>query len=177
MKRALPYLCLALWATWLFALQGLLAASGAAGAWVPDFGVALVVALAARSALGRALGAALVVALARAALSADPTAALFLGYALVALCAAAIAGVVCVERAVPGAFLAGLGGAWLAFLLPAAAELRSGAVVGEVWPRVLTTAAATALVALLLGGRLRALPGLGPLWQEEGRWLLAARGR
>jgi len=179
-RRFVPYLCLALWSTWLFALQGWWAAGRAPGGLVPDLGVVLLLGIAARTDGARARRVALVIALSRAALSADNPAALVLAYLAVALIAAPIAATLDLDRPWLRALLAALGGGAIALWLPFAADLRaplpagvepSGGSLG--WP----VALATAVVALALSKALRALPGLGPLWREEGSWELAARGR
>ena len=178
--RLLPYLCVALWGTWLFAVQGWWAAGHAHSGLVPDLGAVLLLAIAARCELQRTLWVALVLGLARAAQSADPAAAILLGYLLLALAVAPVAATLDLDRPWLRAMLGALGGAALARWLALCADLRAPSTflsAAEQGPGSWYVGLATAAVALVIGRRLRHLPGLGPLWREEGPWQLAARGR
>lgn len=176
----LPYLCVALWGTWLFAVQGWCAAGHVPLGLVPDMGVVLLLAIAARCELRRSLWVALVLGLARAAQSADPAAAILLGYLLLALAVAPVAATLDLDRPWLRALLGALGGAALARWLALCADLRTPSTFlssQELGSGAWNVGLATAVVALVIGRRLRHLPGLGPLWREEGPWQLAARGR
>ncbi len=82
MRRAplLAWLLLFLYGTWLLAFQGWLARPQHLGPWTPDLGLVLLVALGARLTPPRTRIASLLVALSRAAFSADPPLALCAGY-------------------------------------------------------------------------------------------------
>lgn len=168
-RPGFAWLLLALWTVWLFALQGVGGRIAFLGAWVPDFGLLVVLGLATRVPLGRLYASAFIVALARAAVSIDPFVAVFGCYFGAALLASSLRGLVDVDRAslrVPIAALAALGtGAWLALVravqegpLPSAAETVPVAVMAG--------AVGTSLASLILGPVLLHLPGLRPLWSR-----------
>ena len=77
--RALAWVLLLVWSTWLLALQGLLAA-GPRGSWTPDLGLVLLLGLGPRLRGRRIVPAVLIVAAARIALSSDPPLAVLVGY-------------------------------------------------------------------------------------------------
>ena len=187
--RGLSWVFVAVWAAWLFTAQGALAAHVSNSEWVPDLGLAFLLALGAHVALEDAPKAALAVALARCAVSIDPPA------ASIAACAGAIAlargmrGVVEISGWVPRALLALVCGelvhAWLALvhdvrlgaevarlapLAPQSIDV-AGAFAGA-WP----TALSTALAALFFGSWLARLPGVGRLVKERS-WRVVASSR
>ncbi|HEX6886254.1 MAG TPA: hypothetical protein VF530_22965 [Planctomycetota bacterium] len=159
-----------LYALWVAALQAWLAAPARLGAWTPDLGLALLFAWAAHLRGGRGVVAALLVALGRAASSAEPPA-LLAANALAALgLFAGLARGVAIERALPRAALCGLCALGTAFVLVAArsrvlaADGPSVALEGvPLWPGALASAAACLLLAPLLAR----LPGTAPLARER----------
>lgn len=153
-----------LYAVWAVALSGLCSSRHVLGAWVPDLGLVLLFAWAARLRGSRAPLAALLVALARASFSGDPPLAVAAAMlSAVGLFLALGAGLE-VDRALLRAFLCGVG-AWLSSLLLVAA--RTLALAGDpvylsgqaLWPGAL----ATALACLLLAPLAARLAGLAPL--------------
>jgi len=158
------------YAVWLAALQGLLAAPRHLGEWTPDLGLLLLFAWAGRLPGRRGLAAALSVALARAAFGADSALALAAGtlgaLGLFALLRSGLE----VDRALPRALVCGLC-AWLtAGLLLSTRTLALAAEVPSVsiddvrlWPGAL----ATALACLLLAPLCLRLPGLAPLRRKR----------
>ena len=162
------WLCLVVWAVWLFALQGGLALSGF-GRWTPDVGVVLLIALTARVSSARARWAAAWVALARISYGGDPPLAVLAGYlGFVGLCHV-VRSAVELERPLVRALLCGLSAALLAWFWSSAHGMSRSthgvdvALASFAW----TSALSTALVALACGGWLGALPGLSPLWTRR----------
>ncbi|MSR61132.1 MAG: hypothetical protein EXS08_01620 [Planctomycetes bacterium] len=167
MKRApfFSWALFALYALWFSALQGALAAHGPLPAWTPDLGLVLLFAWAARL-RERAPLAALTVALARATFSADPPAAVAAGVLGALGLFAVLRSGLEVDRALPRAFLCGLGAFGLGGVLLLAREVAladqaSGAGLEGVrlWPMAL----ATALACLVSAPLCQRLPGLAPL--------------
>jgi hypothetical protein len=174
--RRVPFfawLLLFLYALWIFALQGVLAGPHGLGAWTPDLGLVFLLALGARIPAGRAPFAALVIALARSALAADPPLSLGAGYLGVAGFAGLLRSSLEIDRPLGRTLLAGLSALMLsAFWIAAGALARSAGagsqLAGEafqswIWPG----AAASALGAFLLAPLLGRLPGLRPLRRRE----------
>jgi hypothetical protein len=170
MRRSplLAWLLVFLYALWIFALQGLLAGPRALGAWTPDLGLVFLLALGARIAPGRAPLAALVIALARSALAADPPLSLGAGYLGVAGFAGLLRSSLEIDRPLGRSLLAGISALALSSFWLAAGPLAGAAGAGPgasealqawTWPG----AAASALCALLLAPLLGRLPGLRPL--------------
>ena len=159
---ALAWVLFFLYAAWATAVSGLLAS--AAGAFVPDLGLVLLFAWAARLRGSRAPLAALCVALARASFSADPPLAIAAAELTALGLFLALGTGLEVDRALLRAFLCGLA-AWLSSLLLVTA--RTLALAGEpihlaeraLWPSAL----ATALACLLLAPLAARLAGLAPL--------------
>jgi hypothetical protein len=164
-----------LYATGAAALQGVLAAPRQLGEWTPDLGLMLLFAWAGRLPEGRGPLAALLAALARAGLGADPPLALaagFLGaFGLFALLRTGLE----IDRALPRALLCGLC-AWLsARLLIGARTLALAAEAPAVsidavsiddvrlWPGAL----ASAVACLLLAPLCLRLPGLVPFARKR----------
>lgn len=159
------WLCLVVWGAWLFALQGVVAASGSLRAWTPDLGLVLLLALVVRLRSSRALWAAAWVALVRAAFSADPPLAILCGYlGFVGACRLVRAGVELERPLVRG--LVAFGGASLCAWLWTSAraqELAAGGPGAPLARFAWTSALATGLVALALGRAPGRLPGLSGL--------------
>lgn len=171
MSRAplFAWLCLGVWATWIFALQGLWAASGARR-WTPDLGLLLLVGLTLRLGPARARWAALWVALVRIAFSADPPLAILVGYlGFVGVCHF-VRGAIELERPLARALLAGAGAALCAWLWTGARALELAAdgihapLQHFAWPSAL----ATGLAALVCAPALGRLPGLTALARRRG---------
>lgn len=158
--------CLLVWSTWLFALQGLLAANPRLGSWTPDAGLLFCFALLLALPESRARWAAVWIALARTAFGADPPLAVLAGYlGFVGLCHAART-VFDLERPLVRGLVAGLGAAGLARFWSAAraqALAAEGVRVPALETFAWTGAATTAVAALLLLPALARLPGLQPL--------------
>lgn len=159
-----------LYAVWAAALQGVLAAPDALGAWTPDLGLLLLFAWAGRLSGARGPLAALCVALGRASFGADAPVALAaasLGaLGLFALLRTALE----VDRAVPRAFLCGLC-AWLSARLLVAGHAFALAAEGPTVPldsvRLWPGALVSALACLVLAPLASRLPGLAPLRRKR----------
>lgn len=176
----LAWAALALWGAWAFALQGLWAQLGALRGWTPELGVVLVIGLASRMTPERARWGAAVLALTRSALSADPLLATLPAYLLLSELVAGLRRTVDTETWPLRTSLAALGGAAVSAWLVAVHLARAGTPAPwalEPLERVMPMAASTAMFSLVLGGWLRRLPGIGPLWRKEHPWVVAAQGR
>jgi hypothetical protein len=149
-------------ALWLCALQGLLAAPGALGAWTPDLGLVLLLTWAGRLGRGRVEVGALMVAGARASLGADPPVALAAAYLGAALLVSFLRTGLEIDRPVLRVLSAGTL-AWLVahFLVASstAALAASGSGAEAIDARLWPAAASTALAGLVLAPLLRQLPG------------------
>lgn len=171
MRRVdLAWLLLAVSATLLYAVQGALVRAPVIGAWIPDAGLVIVLALAARAPGGRALLAAVAVGSGRAAVSIDPASAVLAGYIAAAAVTLALRAVLDVERPLLRALLAGGAALALSSWLCAVRYLRAlerpedlvavpGAVVG--------VALATAAAAVVLGPLVPLAGPLVPLWRTR----------
>lgn len=154
----------ALYAAWAAALSGWLAARHVLGSFVPDLGLVLLFAWAARLRGARAPLAALCVAVARASFSADPPLAIAAAVLTALGLFLALGAGLEVDRPLLRAFLCGAG-AWISSLLLVTA--RTLALDGDptflaghpLWPSAL----ATALACLLLAPLATRLAGLAPL--------------
>ncbi len=167
---------LALWSTWLHALQGHLAA---ASHWAPDLGMVLLVVLAARTPADALPKAGLAVALGRIAVTIDPPAAVLVGIIMPMLVFGGLRSVVVIREGVARAGLAALGSVLLALWLALVHEARSTSGSGAAWfePRIdlglWRTALATGVAAFVLGPVLAVLPGVAPLMRRR-PWEVAA---
>ena len=162
------WVCLIVWAVWLFALQGSLAASSLAR-WTPDLGVVLLLALTARLTTARARWAAFWIACARISFSGDPALAIVAGYlGFVGLCRVLRAAVE-LDRPLVRGLLGGLSALVLAWFWTNAYAFGrpSYGVDANLATFQTTGAVATALTALVLGGLVTRLPGLSPLWSRR----------
>ena len=165
----LPWVLLVLWSTWLFTLQGRLAAGSLLGAWVPDLGLLLILSLDARVPRPLAWRVALVVGLARIATSADPPLAILVGYWGVVGLAGPLREIVLLDGPLLRTFFAGLMALAVGALLISAQRAQEPlAYLGaSVFESTWRNALATGIWALLLLPLLRLLPGLSPLQRER----------
>jgi hypothetical protein len=182
----LAWFLLGVWAAWIYALQGLFVAQLDGSSWVPDLGLVLLLGLAARLSHEDLPKAALVIAVARCAVSIDAPVAVIAACLGAAALARALRGVFEIGDALPRALLAG-GSAWLVTawltivhdLRDARLALQTSGTPPELgqlaralataWPPALSTAFA----ALLLGPLLAQLPGLTPLAKKR-QWHVIA---
>ena len=118
----------------------------------------------------------MILAVTRSGLGGDPVVAVLAAYLLVVEVVATLRRSVDTEGAFLRAFLAGLGSLAVVGWLATVHSLRADT------PRPWTdpvglwawrSAFVTGLLALVLGGWLRRLPGLGPLWRRELPWGVA----
>lgn len=156
----LAWILFAAWSTWLLALEGRLAAG--VHPFTPDVTLALLVALAPRLASADLRRAALLVALARIALSVDPPAAILSGYLGAAAILAAARSVAALDSVLVRALVA--------FAVALALELWLGVARAVRVPQLpvvpsaaFAAALATAVLAGLFAPVLARLPGLTPL--------------
>jgi len=166
------------WCTWLFALQGGIASAGLVGAFVPDLGLVVLLAICARLDRDRARRAAIVIAAVRIAFTADPPLAVVAGYVGVAWVLLALRGVVEVERLAPRALFGGLGALVLGafWSLAHARELALRGIAVPPPERLGAAALATALVAAAAVPWVARLPGLSPLTRPRARRIVGRRG-
>jgi hypothetical protein len=176
-QRYLPWLMLAVWASWLSALQALLG-DMVFGPWTPNIGVLLLVACGAQLLERDVYKAVWILTLARSAFGIDAPVAILAGYLLLALCVMAVrsfadAGQGSLRTLLVAAF-AWFFEAWLAFVhfvrdaQAAALELEPLALVGRALGTTWPTLIASALLSMALGSALIRLPGLTPLRRR--RW-------
>lgn len=159
------------------ALQGAWSRPSVAGAWTPELGVVLIIGLASRMTPERARGGALVLALVRSALSTEPLFAILAAYLFLGELVATLRASVDTEGPALRTVLAFLGSMGVALwfgLVQGAREGTPAPLAFGLPDRILPTAISTACVALLFGGWLRRLPGIGPLWKKELPWGVAA---
>jgi hypothetical protein len=180
------WIAVALWCAWLGALGGAWRTASPDGGFVPDLALVLALALAAhvdRAELPWLLAA---VVLGRMANAIEAPIAVIACLLMCTLVVRASHGVVEITRPLPRALIAGcavlLAHAWFALVhsvrvdaadpLSRTADAQRFDVLGELL-RALPAAAATALVALLLGGVVTRLPGLGPFARRRA-WRVSA---
>lgn len=173
----LPWILLALWAAWLLALQGLLAQR--LGAWTPDLGVVLLLALVPRLGPEQLPALALVLGLARCGVSVDPPAAILAGVLGIAALVGMARGVLQLESPAARSLFAALGALLLALWLEGVARVRlpESDVLPTLW--LLSQwrlALATGACAPLLAPLLVRLPGLTPLRRRRA-WPRAVSAR
>ena len=171
--RVLAWVMLAIWASWTAALQGLVVAQTQLGAWVPDAGLVLLLACAARFDPRDIPKAALVAGIARVAYTVEPPPAVLAGFLALAFLLQATATVAEVEGAIVRPVVCGLFAwafsAWLLFV--GRVRDHSSAELLDFLPLALAQwplALSTGLFALLLAPTLAHLPGLSPLRRR--RW-------
>lgn len=157
------WLCLALWALWCLGVQGLFARQAEWGPWVPEIGLVLLLSLASRMELGHARLAAVLLALLRGAVSADPFAATALIYLLALEAEGLLRRSLDADGLVPRTVLAGMASYALAVFLRMTERFRvplEGLSDEWAFSAAIPTAAGTAALAALAGPGLRRLPGL-----------------
>jgi hypothetical protein len=148
-----------LWGLWLLAFQGALASGNGLAGWTPDLGLVLLIAVDRRLSRRHARVAALLLAVARAAVSADPPLALFAGYLGVVGLTGVLRAWLEIDRPLGRALVAALCAAGLAlFWTLARAALVPGTSLPP--PQLVPSVLATAVAAVLLVPLLRRLPGL-----------------
>ncbi len=173
------WVLLAVWSAWLHALQGVLG-HVATGAWTPDLGLCLFVALAPRVAAADLPRAALLLALTRATFSVDPPVAIGAAYLAAGLATGSLRTVLDLRSAPFRTALALVLSVALSAWLGLAHDVRvadalqfagqSAAWGGRgAWSVALATGAA----ALVLAPLLARLPGLSPLLQRR-EWHIVA---
>jgi hypothetical protein len=171
------WVLLALWSTWLHALQG---TWWRESAWAPDLGVALFVVLAGRVPRDSLLATGVALALGRIAVTVEPPAAVLAGLLALQGLLAALRSVVVIRGAAARALLAGLSAAllaeWLALVHAARASAGSSWFTPELDPPSARIALATAAAALILGPLFAWLPGMTPLVRKK-PWEVAASSR
>jgi hypothetical protein len=164
LSRLLGWILLAVWLTWLFAIQARLGAGSAAAAWVPELGLLLAISVLAHLEERDGPLLALVLALARSAFSTEPPVALLAGSLGLVLLGLALRSVVELTGPLWRAVIAGglvlVFDLWLA-LVHAARTLGAGPQVEL--PPLVAAAASSAVLALFAGPALARLPGLTPL--------------
>lgn len=177
-RRRWPWIVLAVWTAWLFALQGWLASSGL-GPWAPETGLVLLCIVGERVTRRRALVAALWIACVRIAFSADPPVAILAGYLGVAFAHQLLGSAIALDHPLVRALFSFAALLVLASFLGFARSLELSGLYGlapESGP-VWRSATATAIVALLCGPLAVRLPGLKALWKRRSRPMEATWGR
>lgn len=188
MNRVSPWrwVLVAVWGTWLFAIQGFLAAHTWLDAWTPNLGLVLMLTLLGRVARAELYKVALALFFARAAVSIEPPVAILAVHLFVVALAYSLRGVIEISRPMPRSLLAGVNAflfaAWFELVhrvrdardaAAAAVEVARGEGLIEAlavgWPCALSTA----LLALVAGPLFARLPGLTPLWKTRS-WHAAA---
>jgi hypothetical protein len=187
----LPWFLLALWSTWISALQGLALQLPALAPWVPDVGLVLLLSLCSRLERREAPRVALAVALGRIAVSVEPPPAVLAACLGLALVVAGLRAVVELGDPLARTLLALVAALavarWHALVLSSRALADAGlyaeslgaswtAVRGALGPHALSRAALTALMALVFAPALAHLPGLTPLRRRR-TWHAAASAR
>ncbi len=162
------WLLLVVWCAWLYAAQGALASEPVVGAWAPDLGLLLLLALDGRMARNDARLAALLVALTRIAFTADPPLAVFAGYLTAFWLSGRLREIVEIDRPLPRTILAGLLSCMLsAFWITSRIVAVSSEVTFTLSPDLVWRGAVTtAIAALFFTPLLFRLPGLSPLWRR-----------
>ena len=171
--RTFGWCLLLVWAAWLFALQGWLASSDGVGAWTPELGIVLLLALGSKLRGADAFLALFLVSGARMAFSTDPPLAILAGYGFLALVARWLERFVEIDRPVARAALAAfaayvLGSYWSATRSLAIAADGILAVPPEASAAPpFAGIVATAACAVALGPLLLRLPGTSLLWRRR----------
>ena len=166
--RLLSWALLAVWLTWLFAIQARLGAGSAAAAWIPELGLVLAISVLAHLEEREGPILAIVLALSRSAFSSEPPVALLAGSLGLVLLGLSLRSVVELTGPLWRAIIAGglvlVFDLWLA-LVHAARSLGAGPQV-DVLP-LLAAAATSGLLALFASPVLARLPGLTPLRSRQ----------
>lgn len=174
LERWTPWIMLAVWSSWLAAVQGLLASPDRLDLWVPDLSLLLLVACAGRFESRDVPKAALVIGLGRIAFSVEPPAALLVGLLVAGTIVVAVRTVAEVNGPLMRTALTALCtfgfGAWLVIVHVVRTERAGGGTpipLGfalSLWRGAL----ATALLGFFVGPLLAYLPGLTRLRRR--RW-------
>lgn len=167
--RVLAWMLFAAWATWSFALEGVL--GGATSRWIPDIGLVLALSVIARAEAADAPILALIAAIARSAFGPEPPIVLLTGFGGVVFLALAARTTVeltgPVWRTVLALVIVMVFDAWLAF----AQALRTDSIDTpgiRTLAATLPVAISSALLALAFGPLFAHLPGLTPIRRR--RW-------
>jgi hypothetical protein len=173
-RQPWPWIVFLVWAVWLYAGMGRLAAPDQLGAFAPDLGIVLFVSLAPRLRPGDLRNLALLLACARAAFSADALLAILAGMLAVAVLTRAVAEFVELSDVLSRALVAGLLAAGLALFLAWVGALRrapeiSGPGLDLPLSAALACGASSALATALAAPLLRRLPGLSAFLRVERR--------
>lgn len=175
--KVFAWFLLAVWATWLVALQGRLLTP--LGAWTPQLGIVLLVALAARFSTELLPLAALVIGVAHCALSIAPAPAILAVYASTLLLVRALRLVVDVAQPPLAALSCGLAATgasiWLDVVRVARVAHAPGLADGAL-ANAACAGLASALASFVLAGWMPYLPGLSPL-RRSSPWARTASAR
>ncbi len=171
-SRLFAWAMLTVWASWLTAAQGLLAARPQLAEWIPDASLVMLISCATFLPPPAVVRAVLLLALARASYSIDPPAAILAGFFSIGMLVRGAKSVVEFEGLISRTLFTFVAAwsfnVWLQ-LVHYARDGRRGPL-DELLQAALqswTMAAATAGFALLFGGSFRYLPGLSPLRRWE----------
>lgn len=167
--RIVAWFLFAVWATWSFALAGVLGSDGAR--WVPDIGLVLALSVIARAEAADAPILALIAAIARAAFGPEPPIVLLAGFSGVVFMALAARSAVeltgPVWRTVVAIFIVLSFDAWLGFAHALRADTTESISLRP-FTVALPVAISSGLLALLAGPLFAHLPGLTPIRRR--RW-------
>ena len=164
----ISWVLVGVWAAWLFALQGLVAASERLGAWTPDLGLVFLLALQGRMTPARARVLALLIAGARIAVGTDPPIAVVVGYLGIGGIASWLRDMVEMDNALPRTLFAALATLVLATYWQFCQGISLAGEVSVIDPRALWPHfVGTAVAALLVAPFLCRLPGMAPLWRRR----------
>ncbi|MEE8467791.1 MAG: hypothetical protein V3T22_05020 [Planctomycetota bacterium] len=171
--RWLAWAMLAIWASWLSAAQAVAVSRTLLGAWTPDLGLLLVIALAGALRRSDVMVAALIVGLARVAHSIEPPAALLAGFLGVALAVQSVRRFAELEQPLVRLGLCAAAALIFGLWLNLVHAVRTGMEVGlgglgAALPQVLPGVLSTTFCGLVLATSLSRLPGLTPLRRQ--RW-------
>ena len=173
-ERRIAWALFTLWCAWAYASTGFLGAVTPLGAWLPDLGLVLLLALGVHVAPGRLAWAALIVALARIAFSVDPPVAVLAGYLGFAGLQAVLRSFVNLEDPFARGALAGFAALLLDVWWSWVHAIRNPVLLDAPGTELAWRAAlATAACALLFSELLLRLPGLRPLRRQH---FLGGRG-
>ena len=166
-SRAVSWGMLAVWGSWLTALQAAAVSGTALGSATPDLSLVLLLGCSTRLHRRDVVPAALVVALGRIAYSVDPPAAVLAAYLSVAVAVRSARRVADVDRPAFRVLLGGLLALAVSAWLTLVHDLRSGSGTATAVAPLLPGAVATAVACVAAGGFVM-LPGLTPLRRR--RW-------
>ena len=169
LSRGVGWATLVVWSAWMLGMQGLFAASKSAGAWTPDLGVVLLLAIDPKLDRTEARLAAVIVAASRIAYSSDPPLAILVGYLGVVGLSHGLRTILEVDHVLPRTLLAGLCTLLLSFYWTVARDggydPSAAHELAASW--MWSTAFTTALTTLLFSAFVVRLPGLSPLLKRR----------